>query len=243
MRNTVLRFSLIIACAASAQAFSFQPISQDFAPSGPDASHVFRVNNTTEERIAVQISVRPRRIEVDGTEIQGKESAEFIVYPRQMLLEPSEQRSVRVRWNGPSDIDVERSYRVIAEQVPVDFGEVRPAQGASIRLTYRYEGSLYVVPPGAVPAVHVKRVYRQPDDEMIILELENTGTRHALLRELSVFLMSEEEGDVRVVLGPNELPGVAGENMLAGSVRRFAVPAPADLWSGPMYADIEFSRE
>ena len=245
MRTALLRFSLIVACAISAQAFSFEPISQDFASSGPGASHVFRVNNSTDERIAVKISVRPRRIEPDGTEIQGKEAEEFVVYPRQMLLEPGEARSVRVRWNGPAEVESELPYRIIAEQLPVDFGEELPAQGASIRLTYRYEGVLYVVPPGARPDILITDVSRasRPEGDMLTFEFQNIGTRHALLRDLAVSLRDSEGGDVRISLEADQLAGIAGENMLAGSIRRFELPVPADLWDGPIYADMEYGPE
>jgi fimbrial chaperone protein len=236
---------LIAACAISAQAFSFEPISQNFAPSGQNANQVFRVHNTTSERIAVQVSVRPRRIELDGTEIQGKEAEEFVVYPRQMLLEPGEQRSVRVRWNGPADIPSELPFRIIAEQLPVDFGEDHPAEGASIRLTYRYEGALYVVPSNAVADIGVDSVSRETGEagERLVIDLRNDGTRHALLKDLVLHLRQTEDSANQLTLESADLPGIAGENMLAGSVRRFWLPIPAEMWDGPIYADMEYSPE
>jgi fimbrial chaperone protein len=245
LRKTLLLFLFIAACAISAQAFSFEPISQDFAPSGQSANHVFRVHNTTAERIAVQVSVRPRRIEPNGTEIQGKEAEEFVVYPRQMLLEPDEQRSVRVRWNGPADIPAELPFRIIAEQLPVDFGEDHPAEGASIRLTYRYEGALYVVPSNAAPDIRVDSVAIQPGEDGMdmVVQLRNDGTRHALLKDLVLHLRETEDGERRITLETAELPGIAGENMLAGSIRRFRTPVPAEMWDGPIYVDMEYSPE
>ena len=46
-----------------------------------------------------------------------------------------------------------------------------------------------------------------------------------------------------MTLGPGDLSGIAGENMLAGSMRRFWIPAPTELWDGPIYADMEYSPE
>ncbi|MFW6292383.1 MAG: molecular chaperone, partial [Spirochaetota bacterium] len=236
---------LLIACTVSVHAFSFEPISQDYETTGPRASHVFRVTNTTSERIAVQISVRPRRIELDGTEIQGKEADEFVVFPRQMLLDPGDRRSVRVRWSGPADIESEQAYRIIAEQVPVNLGEEAPTQGGAIRLTYRYEGSLYVIPPGATPNVVIESVEQVVRDEARFLRLviANQGNRHRLLSDPTIVLADEPGGTTLAELGADDLPGLAGENMLAGSRREFIVPAPEALPAGPVYGQIEFDAE
>ncbi|HKJ85291.1 MAG TPA: fimbria/pilus periplasmic chaperone [Spirochaetia bacterium] len=236
---------LLIACTVSVHAFSFEPISQDYETTGPRASHVFRVTNTTSERIAVQISVRPRRIELDGTEIQGKEAEEFVVFPRQMLLDPGDRRSVRVRWSGAEQIESEQAYRIIAEQVPVNLGEEAPAQGGAIRLTYRYEGSLYVIPPGATPNVVVESVEQivREEERSLRFVIENQGTRRQLLSDLTVLLAAEPEGATIAELGADDLPGLAGENMLAGSRRAFIVPAPQTLPDGPVYGQIEFDAE
>lgn len=189
--------------------------------------------------------MRPRRIEPDGTEIQGKESELFTIFPRQMLLDPDEQRSVRVRWNGSADIDTEQAFRIIAEQLPVDFGTDQPAEGASIRLTYRYEGTVYIVPPNARPEIRVRSTSTVIDGgrRFLRFEIENAGTRHALLHGLKLSLRSQEQGEVRLVLEEDDLQGIAGENMLARSVRVFTVPAPGTLWNGDVFADLEYGVE
>lgn len=245
MRAWFLGALILGASAVTAGAFSFEPISRDFAPSGREAGHVFRVANTTAERIAVRVTVRPRRIEPDGTEVQGDESGDFVVYPRQMLLAPGEQRSVRVRWTGPAELESERAFRIIAEQLPVEMGEERPQQGGGIRLTYRYEGSLYVVPPGARPDVALQSVERVTVNGVVMLRLEirNAGTRHALLGNLQVMLRQADRGEPRRTLRGDELGGVIGENMPAQSTRLFLVPLPPDLWDGPLYGDLTYTAQ
>lgn len=233
----------VFGCAALVHPFSFEPITQDYSTTGPGASHVFRVANTTDSRIAVRVSVRPRRIEPDGTEVQGKDSEEFIVFPRQMLLEPGDRRSIRVRWSGPESIDAELAYRIVAEQMPVDMGTDEPTQGGGIRLTYRYEGSLYVVPAGAEPNLRVVSVQRSGDGETLRVEIINEGSLHTLLSGARLLLSREQGAEPDVELGPEELPGLAGENMLAGANRFFAIPIPDDLWDGPIYAEIECDEE
>lgn len=157
---------VLLTCTFSVQAFSFKPISQDYSPTGKESNHVFRVANTGTEKIAVKISVRPRYIEPDGTEIQGEESSLFMIYPRQIILNPDETRSIRVKWTGDSAPPAEIPFRIIAEQVPVSFTEVQPTQGGQITLTYRYEGNIYIVPAGAKANLSIKSIKRDIQTEV-----------------------------------------------------------------------------
>jgi fimbrial chaperone protein len=43
-------------------------------------------------------------------------------------------------------------------------------------------------------------------------------------------------------LGPEALPKVAGENILAGQKRRFMLPRPEGLPDGPLQVTFEFSQ-
>ncbi|MFP4508574.1 MAG: molecular chaperone [Spirochaetaceae bacterium] len=240
MRIRVLSVALCMVCAVSAQAFRFEPISQEFAPSGAGSNRLFRVENTTNERIAVRIAVYPRLMERDGTESLGEEAPEFTVFPRNVLLDPGNGRSVRVQWTGPSAVDTEQAYRIIAEQVPIELGGDLPTQGGGIRLTYRYEGTVYVTPPGARADIRVLSVSRETRDgeRFLQVQLENVGTRHAILRGAELALTYDPEIPARIELGPEDLPGLSGENMLAGLTREFMIPAPDDLWDGEIYATL-----
>ncbi len=274
LKKISILFSLIITCATVAQAFNFEPITQDYTPTGKGANHIFRISNTGDEKIAVKVSVRPRSIEPDGTEIQGDESGFFIIYPRQSILDPGESRSVRVKWTGDAELSSELPFRVIAEQVPVSFNEIQPIEGGQITLTYRYEGNIYIVPPGAKPKLSVKSIKRDIETEVVtetvfetvivtegdqevekqveklvetekkteylLFEIENTGNRHTLLNKIELKLKRDENDPQPIILTDNNLKGVAGENMLAGSVRIFRIPLPGEVWEdGPIYGSIK----
>jgi fimbrial chaperone protein len=243
--RVLIALALVSLIAPGLLSFSFEPITQTFDPSGEGANHVFRVTNTTTERIAVRISVRPRRIEPDGTEVQGKESDDFVVYPRQMLLDPGDRRSVRVAWRGTDSPTSELAFRIIAEQLPVNLGAEQSTEGGTIVLTYRYEGSIYVMPPGARPSIQVTSVEEtfSAGEPALGVTIENSGTRHGLLSQARLDIATRPDGDPAISLGPEDLPGLSGENMLAGSVRRFFVPVPAELPDGPLYAQIRIDEE
>lgn len=240
VRIRIATVALCMVCAVSAQAFRFEPISQEFSPSGAGSNRLFRVENTTNERIAVRVAVYPRIMEPDGTESLGEEAPQFTVFPRNVLLDPGNGRSVRVQWTGPASVETEQAYRIVAEQVPIALGGDLPTQGGGIRLTYRYEGTVYVTPPGARPDVQVLSVSRETRgaERFLKVTLENAGTRHTILRGAELALTYDPEIPPRIELGPGDLRGLSGENMLAGLVREFMIPAPEDLWDGEIYATL-----
>ncbi|MDC7226725.1 MAG: hypothetical protein PQJ61_08165 [Spirochaetales bacterium] len=265
---------LLITCVAAAQAFVFEPINQDYAPSGKNSNHIFRVANPGTEKIAVKISIRPRYLEPDGTEIQGEVSDLFSVYPKQILLEPNESRSIRVKWIGDAEPAVELPFRIIAQEVPVSFTQTHPAEGASIRLTYRYEGNIYIIPWGAKAKLGIKSMKREAEtetvtetvmetvvleqengeevesvieklvetevkQEFLVFEIENSGTMHTMLNRIELKLKRDQNDTQPIILKDEDLKGVAGENMLAESVRIFRIPMPAGIWDGPVYGSIK----
>lgn len=245
MRRALCLLLILFASAAAAGAFQFEPISQQFAPTGRNASQVFRVTNTNEERIAVRVVVRPRRILPDGREVQGEPAPEFVVYPTQMLLDPGEQRSVRVRYGGESELATELAYRIIAEQVPVAMDAEQQTQGGSIRLTYRYEGSLYVTPPGVSARIEIVAVELVAKDGLpqLRVEIHNGGGRHALLQDARLALMTAPDIEPTTELVGDQLAGLIGENMLADSTRVFFVPAPEGFPDGPLYGELSYDAK
>lgn len=239
-RTVLFALVLLVSAAPGLLAFTFQPITQEFAPAGERASHVFRVVNTTETQIAVRISIRPRTIEPDGSEIQGAISDDFVVYPARMLLEPGDARSVRVAWTGGVP-EQELAYRIIAEQLPVNTNADEPEQGGAIVLTYRYEGSVYVVPPGARAELETLSVEPSVEPEgrrALRVTVRNKGTRHTLLTDPRLELRTSPSEDPFLSLGPDELVGLAGENMLAGTTRHFFVELPDNLPDQRVYGTI-----
>lgn len=233
----------MVSVATGATAFQFSPIVMDFAPAGADAVKTFRVTNSGEEAIAVQISVARRTMSLHGEDVTDDASDEFLVYPSQVILEAGEQQAVRVQWLGEAEIDVERAYRIIAEQLPVDLVQGDKRQG-QLSIMFRYVGSLYVVPRTVRPDVRVEsaRIERDENGECVVgIVLHNRGNAHVLLHELTVTLTPSESSE-RYELGPDQLAGMAGENMLAQHRRRFTIQCPEGLTNGKIDATIRFEE-
>ncbi len=225
-----LAVALLLSAGAAAYPFGFEPITQDFAPAGPGTIQAFTLSNSGAETVAVRISMLTREMEPDGSEKREPADSLFLVYPSRAVLGPNSVQAVKVQWKGPSDIAVEQSYRILVEQVPVDFGGARK-QGGSIKVMFRYVGAVYVVPRGAKQDVVLDSPAAAADAagrRGLTLVFHNRGTAHALLGDLRV-IVSAKNGTAKRELAGEALSGISGENVLAGHSRRFFLPLPDEL--------------
>ena len=223
--------------AIRAQAFSLTPMSIELEPSGKEATKSFLLDNTTGEKIAVQISMAKRVLDVEGKETNPEADDEFIVYPPQLILAPNEKRTVRLTWAGQTELKQELAYRIIAEQMPVDTEKKPKSKNASIRMLLRYLGAVYITPKDSKPLLSVleaKRVENSKSGATLSLTVENRGTAHYVVKALKLTITS---GNKTAVLTPEQLKPVLGQNILAGAKRRFTLAWPQSLPKGDPKVD------
>lgn len=227
-----------VVCILSA--FTLQPISQSFSTSGAESSRVFQVNNPGSRPIAMRLEMLERVVDEDGTESNPAARGSFTVFPTQFILEPGQRRNIRVRYTGPENLEHEHSYRLLAEQLPVDLLESgtngsqgsensgRPGQGA-IQVMFRYLASVFVVPPNASGPEAQASILEQVsgDHSGLLLRFENSGGRHVILTNLELELRLDDGSRRRVEA--SALEGIKGVNLLAGSSRTHFLPLDADL--------------
>jgi fimbrial chaperone protein len=225
----LLEAGLLGLIVSPASAFSFEPITQEFAPSGSGSVQTFRLVNEAADSIAVRISMLSRQTDADGRESNEPADALFVVYPSRAVLGPGSVQAIRVQWKGPSNPKVEQCYRILVEQLPVDFG-VQEKQKGGIRVLFRYLGAVYIVPPGARPDVVLESAQPATDAAGrpgLALVFANRGAAHAILNELSLTVASQgTNGREERTFGPQDLAGISGENLLPQTQRRFFLSLP-----------------
>jgi fimbrial chaperone protein len=244
MRPFSLAAGLVVAAvvgfAPPAAALKLTPFVAAFAPHGPAATQLFRVENESNEPAAVQVSMVHRAVDEDGNEKLADAEDDFAVFPPQLVLMPGDIKTVRVQWLGDAAPKSELAYRIIVEQLPIDIGDTGP--GARIKLLVRYQGSVYIVPAGAKSDVKVAEaslVKRPEGGAGLALAIANQGEAHAVLAQLKIHLKSGVDGAATTLSG-DQLKGLDGENVLAGHRRHLTIPWPSALPQGAVTATLEF---
>ncbi len=212
------------------QGYYLSPSSLSLIHDGSPVSGSFEVVSTGNEPVALEISILERRMDIHGFEDRPSAENDFLVYPPQILLQPGDTQAIRLTWLGTADVDFERAYRLIADQLPIKFGNQKNDNRdmvVNINSLFRYVATVYVTPDSAHPEIQLKASHRAVEEsDKLVLSFENSGTAHQLLRDLRVTL---EAGGKRVSLGPSDMPNVTGQNVLARHKREFLLPWPSQL--------------
>lgn len=215
----------VLAALPFLMAFSFTPMSQSIDLGEKQKAAQFLLENNSTAKMAVELTVRERSMDENGVETQT-ETRELTVFPPQMIIPPGEKRTIRVNWNGPATLPVERNFRVIAEQLGLKVDE-KTKNKSGIQMLMKYVAALYVTPDNAGAELSVAS--QKSDGKTLELTLENKGTKHKILAEPQI--VYEVDGKKKT-LKASELKGLPGENVLARSKRTFrissAVKIPAD---------------
>jgi fimbrial chaperone protein len=238
--GALLAAAMLSAAAGPAQAYRVEPMSVELEPSGRHSQNAFRIYNDGSEPLAVEVRLARRTIAEDGTETLTPIGDELILFPPQMIVRPGQSQAVRVQWKGPPTLDREQNYRIITEQLPVNLERARVGN-ALIGMTLRYQGTLYVRPARAKPAVGVEqaRIERAANGgSQLAITLVNTGTRHAILG--SNLEVTVRAGQQSVTLAGEKTGPLLGANLLAGGRRSFVVPLPAALPAGAAEVTLDY---
>jgi fimbrial chaperone protein len=238
---------LLLSAFQPAFAFKLLPMSRVFTPSGTGATQSYEVVNDSKEALAVEISVVKRQMDITGTENYSEADDDFVIYPPQILLKPSEKQTVRVTWLGDSNPKQELAYRLVAQQLPVELQPSQINQKApvgQVKVLMRYMGSLFVRPQNVQPKLVLDDIKRQKNNkggDELAITLHNQGNARAVLKNFSLHVTAK--GQTTVHLNPKQLESMNNAVVLAGSKRRFVIPCPSDFPAGEVSAAFDFERE
>jgi fimbrial chaperone protein len=184
----------------------------------PGESQTFRVENNSAEPAAVQVSVTTWEVSPDGIETNHDAEEDFAIFPAQLVLQPHESRAVRIQYLGSSQ-SIEKPYRLIAEQLPVNGLKGAPASGSAVRFLLKFKAALYVAEGKVREDIIVEKAERLLSG--LRLTLLNKGTGHALIKKPILHLSCAEGRTQR--LSSAQLQEIEGENIHAGQRRDFFI--------------------
>ena len=220
-------------------AFKLTPMKMVLSPSGRGASGAFTVSNQSAETLAVDIHFLTRSMNPEGQEVNENVDKLFMVFPPQFALKPNKTQTVRVKWVGKTPVDKELAFRLVAEQLPISLSK-GPENGVSLNVALRYLAAVYVRPKGVKEEIEMLAgIMENGSERRLLLDFENQGSKHAFLKNLSVKVNC---GGTTITLSPEQIDQIQGENLLAGSRRRYELPWPAGLPSGTPEGSFSYDR-
>lgn len=243
---TLATVFLTVVALFSVPALSLEPITAVFGTTPEARVRTFQIRNTQSQPISVRVRLMTRDLTTTGEEIRGAADDEWIVFPRLITLQPGASQAVRVQYTGPAGIEVERAYRIIAEQLPVDFSEGAAAT-SGIALLFRYEGSVYVRPRDARPEIVLADVARAVGSDgapILRVRFENRGRAHGILEDLRLTVQHATDAGViddSFSVGVEDLPRLGGANLLAGRAIEETVPLPPSWQGGTI--DVQYDAD
>lgn len=159
--------------------YSIQPM-QAVIKLENQSSQNFTLTNHSQETVTVALEGYER---IDKNGIERRVSTTEIAFDKTRLqIAPGQTASVSVEYRGRKNLDVERSFRVVTKQL----SSARPQGG----FRFSYETSLFVARDKMVPDMRAE-ISSKPVTGGLEVELENRGTAHQALSEISFFLLAE----------------------------------------------------
>ena len=174
-------------------------------------------NGAEDAKVAIELSATLRVVDNRGKESRPK-TEDIKIFPAQFFLAPGEKRRVKIRYEGQMEIANEKSYRIVAEQLPVEQAEPKSKQ-SGINILLKYVAALYYSPTDCKSELKVTKV--QATSGKIALALKNEGNCHHLLKNPE--LIVKQGNKIQKTLKSSELKPLVGENILAKSERIFEV--------------------
>jgi fimbrial chaperone protein len=224
-----------MAAAFSVFSFSFSPMSVSIDPSGPGAVMTYKVTNESDKQLAVSIKVATRVIEIDGTEKNEPADKLFLIFPSRVVLKPNSAQNVKIQYRGTPSLKDEVAYRVIAEQLPVDFTK---AQGSGVNILLTYVAALYVTPKNVQHKIEFANAVGAMKDGIpgLSVTIRNAGSLHGLI---STPVLKIQTPEATMEFSGDLMREIEGQNLLASSERRFFVPWEASTEGAPYTGSFE----
>ena len=218
-RFFILLVLLVVAIVVPVSSFTLDPMVTSLSPLGAGAIRTFRVKNDGTERIAIQLRIVKRSMTPDGKEINDVADDLFKIYPARLVIEPASTVAFKIQWKGVSSPSQELCFRLVAEQVPIDFAS---NVVSGIRIMFRYIASVYITPTVSSAELFVESAQGETDangNAGFMITVRNSGNRHVIATAVSFEV--KEAG--ALLVGSDVLGAADGANYLPGLKRRFFI--------------------
>jgi fimbrial chaperone protein len=191
----------VAALAPSAHAASLQVSPTSVSLRADQRAEGLTLTNTGTAPLHAQ--VRVFRWTQQDNEDKLEPTRDLALSPPMLELAPGAHQLVRVIRLGPPPEDVETSYRLIVDELPVETGTGK----RGLQFVLRYSVPVFVLPRGADDGAPVLRTRIVRDRNGPFLEIGNSGSRHAQIADLGYMTVGGERHAIAAGLSGYVLPG------------------------------------
>jgi fimbrial chaperone protein len=171
--SALLLFLCGAAVFARAGSLGISPVRIDLSERKTNA--IIQVTNTADDPVTVQVHAADWRTE--GTEDSFSDTNEVVVNPPVFTLAAGQKQIIRLGLRSREQSAIERSYRLILEEVP------KPPKAGTIATVLRVMLPIFQA-PGHPVAPKLACQARIIEDGAVKLRIENNGTAHDRLKEI-----------------------------------------------------------
>lgn len=204
---------------AKASAFTVTPVRILLGPGSTSA--LLTVRNDSTEPISFQISLRAWNQAPDG-DMQLSDTKDLVFFPAMMVLQPAEEKKVRVGSAFKTAVTTERSYRIFFEELPppqVTNTATTGSGGAQVRVLTKMGVPIFVQP--ASPVIKGELANLSVAKGTLSFDVKNAGNSFFVVNGATATGLSKS-GATTFTKQQD------GWYVLAGGTRHFQIAIPAD---------------
>ena len=219
----------VVLAAGLAVAYEVEPMRLILDLGSNRTSTVISITNTRDTRLPVEIVMKRRIVNADGSQEFVAADEDFSVFPPLALIEPGESQAVRLSYIGDPALADSRAYVAEVQEVPVS----QPGFTGVVS-AYNFGVAVYLRAADAEADVSVGETRR--DETGLYFQVINDGSDFAMLTDMAVRI---QIGPDSVRLEPAQL-GELIENPIIPphATRDFHLPI-ADLPDGEIRISLE----
>jgi fimbrial chaperone protein len=234
--------SVLLSLTGTTQAaITVAPLSSTLDLNKTKSMLVTVFNNQTKS-VAIKVNMLSWQLDENGQDIR-KPTQDLLIFPEQFLLAPSSRRSIRIAYSETQAPSIEKSYRVIVQELPIDLAGSNQVQ-SGVTVVTSYATAFYVQPSLPLSALAFEQA--SVDTKKLHFTLNNKGNAHTHLRKANIVMIQD---DRRYIIDqPKDLNGIINENMLAGNKRNFSLTWPESFsqdldFTAPMTLELSLTCE
>lgn len=231
MKSRILTWAYLLCVSISFSAraaFTIDPAVVAFSADKGDKTAFVEVAHTGSDPAAIQFTVFERVLDIDGNLVSAgmAKSADFVVYPSEIILYPGERASVQIQYKGAGRITADRAYVLRSEEVPIDVDRDEEGVKLSVRMVTDYYTVMALETKKPWKLVFVSS--RAIGGGKIELIVENKGAGRVPIDRISL------------VVGGRAVSNFTGRtnSIMPGQRRRFTFEWPRPLTA----SEVKFAR-